>query len=488
VYAGATGPPGKYLLFNAGARPSLCIRAPRRFAIRHRLLTIVLLGVITSALSLCALMRAIWMLSSAHRAERARDAVVLEATRLAAMTPAPGALASGAGSTLIAVRGGWVEPSDHAALAGLPGQWQQPVARALAEAEARRQTVTSETALQSAQLEVAVVPATGDRLAFAAYLLAPSASLLPWRWIALGLGTATALLVASAVAGAISLRRSTAALHTTLVALGKDLTTPVPDPRIAELVGIASGIRRLAADLVASREDTERLGRELANQERLAALGRVAAGVAHEVRNPLASIKLRLDLTCARPGLPEAARQAVEAASQEIARLDRLVGDLLLVAGKKMGPRRSAELGALLRERTMALEAWAQTQKVALRADGEGAAEVDVESLARAVDNLLRNAVEASPPGAVVRAQVARQAGGVEITVEDAGPGVERTRVRELFEPFFTTKADGTGLGLAISRAIARAHGGDLTYARSGGLTRFTLSLPQAAARPEAAA
>ncbi len=69
--------------------------------------------------------------------------------------------------------------------------------------------------------------------------------------------------------------------------------------------------------------------------------------------------------------------------------------------------------------------------------------------------------------------------GEVEVRVEDHGQGVDAARAGELFEPFFTTKAEGTGLGLAISRAIARAHGGELTYARVGEVTRFSLSLPR---------
>src|SRR6185436_1681399 len=93
-------------------------------------------------------------------------------------------------------------------------------------------------------------------------------------------------------------------------------------------------------DLLAARDATEGLLRELAQKERLAALGRVVAGVAHEVRNPLASIKLRLDLTAAAHSLPEPVALAIKAASHEILRLDRLVSDLLLVAGKKMGPIR----------------------------------------------------------------------------------------------------------------------------------------------------
>ena len=162
-----------------------------------------------------------------------------------------------------------------------------------------------------------------------------------------------------------------------------------------------------------------------------------------------------------------------------ISRLDRLVGDLLLVAGKKMGPRQPTELGALVRARAEALGAWAATQRVAVRTEGDGIAIADPESVARALDNMLRNAVEAAPPNSTVDARVVETAEAVEVRVEDHGRGIEPTRQRELFEPFFTTKAEGTGLGLAISRAIARAHGGDLTYMRAGDVTRFALSLPR---------
>src|SRR5207245_387656 len=200
----------------------------------------------------------------------------------------------------------------------------------------------------------------------------PSAYFMRWRWIVFALSFATALLVASAAWGAWLLRRSTRALHHALAALGSDLATPVPTPRIAELSGIADGIRRMAAELSASHEATARLSRALAQKERLAALGRVAAGVAHEVRNPLASIKLRLDLTAATQPLPAEARQAVEAVSLEIARLDRLVGDLLLVTGKKVGPRKAIELGALVRARAEALAPWAASHRVEVLAAGSG--------------------------------------------------------------------------------------------------------------------
>jgi signal transduction histidine kinase len=462
----------------------LLLRSDR---MRQRLLYIALLGVVTTALSLLALYRAL-TLSEALRIERGRDALSGELGRLARLQPSAEALAGPQATTYVGLRGGWLDDATGAAkLEAVPAAWRPLLTDTVAAAASSHARVITEHALPPSRLLLAAEPAEHG-FAWTGYLVQPSAYLKPWRQIVFGLAAATALLVATAFLGALSFRRNAASLHATLVALGKDLTTKVPEPKAGELTGIADGIRRMAADLTASRDATERLQRELAQKERLAALGRVAAGVAHEVRNPLASIKLRLDLSAATHALPPAAKEAVEAASQEIVRLDRLVGDLLLVAGKKMGPRRAVELGSLLRARWEALAPWAATRGVAVHIDGAGVADADHESVARALDNLLRNAVEASPQGGRVEARVIDGAQAIELQVEDRGGGVEPARESELFEPFFTTKPEGTGLGLAISRAIARAHGGELTYTRDGAVTRFQLTLPRHAGSSEAAA
>jgi signal transduction histidine kinase len=117
-----------------------------------------------------------------------------------------------------------------------------------------------------------------------------------------------------------------------------------------------------------------------------------------------------------------------------------------------------------------------------VRSSGEAAAPVDADAMARAIDNLVRNAVEASPAGSTVEVSVREMADRVSISIEDHGPGVPADRAAELFEPFFTTKPDGTGLGLAICRAIARAHGGDVTYSRDAATTRMQLTISRSAA------
>lgn len=369
----------------------------------------------------------------------------------------------------------------------LPPEWRPPVARVIELGRAGR--AFHEEPLGGSQLILAAEPA-GAGVAWAGLLVPPSRLLRIWTVIVILLAAATALLVTTAISAVVSFRRSATALNRCLRSLAEDLSTPVPRPPMRELSEVADGIEGLAQSLARARESEERLGRELSQTERLAALGRVVAGVAHEVRNPLASIKLRLDLAKHGGALPPEAELAVTHATAEIERLDRLVADLLVVSGRQMGPRLMSEIGGLVQARVDALGPWAAARGVRLHAQGEGRAVVDVESVARAIDNLLRNAVEASPAGATVTAIVHASAETCRVRVEDSGPGIPSGS--ELFEPFFTTKPDGTGLGLALSRAIARAHGGDLTYRRvghgKGARTRFELALAVTPAPREAAA
>lgn len=438
---------------------------------RYRLLTVLAIGIITSALSLTALLRVL-TITSDQRRERALDAVTQQVERLRAAggTRAkdnPGAaqaLAAPALGNTIGMRGGYLDGLAASPYEDLQPEWNQRLMQLVRRSAELRSRQLSAEPLGSSLLVLLAQPTPAGEIAWAGLLVPPPRYWNFWMALVALLAMATALLVTTATSAVVSFRRSAAALNRCLLALAEDLSTPVPRPPVLELVEVADGIRGLAGRLVQARKEQERLAQELSQKERLAALGRVVAGVAHEVRNPLASIKLRLDLAAVDRSLPKAVESAIGHASAEIARLDRLVADLLLVAGRHTGPRVQTSLGALLRARIEALGPWAALREVTLIASGDGTAMIDAESVARAVDNLLRNAVEASPPGAAVTAEVLMTANLCRVRVHDCGPGVANSA--ELFEPFFTTKPAGTGLGLAISRAIARAHGGEVSYHR----------------------
>lgn len=447
--------------------------------IRHRLLTILLLGVLTSALTLAALVELL-STTTKQRVERVHDGVVEEIDKLA-KNPAS---IDEPYTTWIGMRGGtWTDA--HGPSAAPPAGWKDEMQRAIHEAHAAGARVVNEVPIGDATLVMAAEPAAPspkELTVWVGFLVRPMPSLLTWQWIVMSLAAATVLLVGTTAYAIVTVNRGAAALRGSLAALAGDLNAPIPRPQLRELSDVADGIARLAENLKRSNAEEERLGRELSQQERLAALGRVVAGVAHEVRNPLASIKLRLDLAAAGGALPPAAEKAVANATSEILRLDRLVADLLVVAGRSTGPRLPSSLGELARARVEALAPWSAERGVSLEVTGDATAPVHSDSLARAIDNLLRNAIEASPRGDAVVVRVASRADAAVLRVEDHGRGVASERVPELFEPFFTTKSEGTGLGLAISRAIARQHGGDLTYSRARDATCFELAVRKAAA------
>ena len=287
-------------------------------------------------------------------------------------------------------------------------------------------------------------------------------------------------LVVASLRTLAAVERDVSTLRGSLRALATDLQAKVARPSLRELDEVSSGVEALAQELQRAQEERERLTRDLASGERLAALGRVAAGIAHEVRNPLASMKLRADLARTGGEATPAVARDLDDIAQEIERLDRLVSDLLVVSGRRAGPRETLDLGSLVARRIALLSPWANEKGVTLASTGSATAQVDADALSRALDNLLRNAVEAAPAGARVDVEVSGDAQQARVVVSDPGPGVPVGRAAELFEPFFTTKPGGTGLGLALARAVASAHGGSLTYDRQHERTRLTLTVPPA--------
>lgn len=326
---------------------------------------------------------------------------------------------------------------------------------------------------------IAAIPA-GDKLAawFITRVRARSGREVgSWPVEVLFLAVAALALVGVAADAMLALRRGATDLRAALVRLGADLRAPVPRPRARELREIAAGLEAMATHLADARDRERALEATIARDQRLAALGRVAAGVAHEVRNPLAGMKLRLDLLQRSGELGAESDEDVAVCLGEVDRLNRLVESLLSASRSKGSEGRLVEvdLAALGDERLARAAQVAAAAGVRLRREGEASAVTDPDVLAAALDNLLRNAIEASPRGSEIVVRAMAGDGAPSITVEDAGPGIPEDRRAELFEPFFTTKPEGTGLGLWISRLLLEGKGASLVYSREDERTRMTI-------------
>ncbi len=206
------------------------------------------------------------------------------------------------------------------------------------------------------------------------------------------------------------------------------------------------------------------------------------AGIAHEVRNPLAALDLFAGLLSEELG-GRAEAAYVARIRAELAALTKVVEEFLDYARARPPVREAVDLALLLAEVADLAQPLAAERHVSVTIEGGGAARADREQLRRAAVNLVRNAVEAAPAASVVEV-VARAADGeAVIEVADRGAGLPAEARERLFRPFFTTKEGGTGLGLALAKKVADAHGGTLALEeRAGGGTVARLAIPAGAA------
>jgi signal transduction histidine kinase len=244
-----------------------------------------------------------------------------------------------------------------------------------------------------------------------------------------------------------------------------------------------------ALDLCRLIEEKLRLERELAERERLALVGQMAASISHNLKNPLGSIKTILQLQMENPELPEPIRGETKMVLEEIGRLSTKLNQLLQFSrpavrgGSAIG---SCEAGAVVEEVASILSHEAEKRGVKLQTKLTGNSAkvaVSAEALHDILSNLVVNALEATPRAGRVLVLVAADSNDGEfvVAVEDDGPGIPAALQEKILQPFFTTKPQGTGLGLAIVARRVAEFGGKMSCespVRDGRGTRFQVTLP----------
>lgn len=234
--------------------------------------------------------------------------------------------------------------------------------------------------------------------------------------------------------------------------------------------------------MVRDLSQVKELQEEVRKADRMAAIGHLAAGVAHEVRNPLSSIKGYATYFGSLFDEGSDNRKAAEVMTSEVDRLNRVISELLEMARPADVKLRDTDVSTLLESslRLVKQEAESAGVSVSLEAAKDiGNVTLDPDRMTQAMINLYVNAIQAMPDGGSLAVNASRQEASLQLTVSDTGAGLPDADVSRIFDPYFTTKQTGTGLGLAIVSKIVEAHSGEITVEYTGpNGTAFTILIP----------
>jgi PAS domain S-box-containing protein len=256
---------------------------------------------------------------------------------------------------------------------------------------------------------------------------------------------------------------------------------------ITERKRIEADLRALNEDLARKHEEAERAALALAARraEKLAALGTLAAGLAHELNNPIGIMSSRIQVMLMEgEGLPAHVREDLEVLHRQTQRVARITQGLLTFARSSAGERTPIDLNHIVRETLLLAEN--QIVKGGVKVTADLAPDLpailgDADTLQQVMLNLVTNARDAVDTGGEIRIETRRRDSDrtIELVVADTGRGIAPEDLTRIFDPFFTTKPSGTGLGLSLTHGIVREHGGTIDVESAPGRgTRFILAFP----------
>ncbi len=271
-------------------------------------------------------------------------------------------------------------------------------------------------------------------------------------------------------------------LGATAGSLGQDLSSAVPLEQ-QSLLWFADRLDEMVEGIHRLDEQRREREREVMRSDQLAMVGQLAAGVAHELRNPLTSVKMLVQHGLREGGLRSLAEDDLAIIEHEIRRMERILQQFLDFARPVKPTRRPLNLAAIASRAAALIEVRARKQgvQVLLREPAdELIVEADEDQLQQLVLNLILNALDLMPDGGTLSIALERPSEQeCELHVCDTGPGIAAELLPRLFDPFVSTKETGIGLGLAVSHRIALSHGGRLSATNlPGGGARFSLTLP----------
>ena len=244
-----------------------------------------------------------------------------------------------------------------------------------------------------------------------------------------------------------------------------------------EVGELSSTFNHLSHELEGYRKKMEDSYKQMLRTEKLTALGRLSAGLAHEIRNPLTSIKVLFKAFKNNPSLTKEDMEVVLSASEQ---MDEILSRFLRFArGDEFNPS-EVYINPVIKEVVNLTQHQAKNQRVTVELNLIKLPPVKADRglLAQAIMNLVLNAIEAMPEGGTMTVSSRKDDGYYIISVSDTGQGISEEVRGKIFDPFFTTKGDGTGLGLSIVYNIVNIHSGNISFESNGAGTTFTMKIP----------